>query len=59
VGGAKQTLTGRADSGEEDLAGVAVVIGDGGGGWGSGATGSGVADLDAGLWLFAGWGGML
>ncbi len=32
VGGAKQLLTGGCDAGEEDLAGVAVVIGDGRGG---------------------------
>jgi hypothetical protein len=29
VGGAEQLLAGGADAGEEDLAGVAVVVGDG------------------------------
>jgi hypothetical protein len=45
LGGAKQVLTILSDAGEEDLAGVAFVIGDGRRG------GGGVADLDAG-WRF-------
>jgi hypothetical protein len=51
VGGAKQLLAGESDAGEEDLTGVAVVIGDG-----SGGRGGGVADLYAGWWLLKGWG---
>ncbi len=43
-----------ADAGEEDLAGVAVVIGDGGL-----VCRSGGVDLGAGGWLFDGWSGML
>jgi hypothetical protein len=43
VGGTKQLLAGESDAGEEDLAGVAVVIADG-----RGRRFSGVADLDAG-----------
>jgi len=53
VGGAEEMLTCGSDAGEEDLAGVAVVIGDGREGRG------GVADLDAGWGLFDGWDGML
>jgi len=52
VGGAKLALTGGADAGEEDLAGVAVLIGDGVGdrssGRGGGVRESGVTELDAG-----------
>jgi hypothetical protein len=70
VGGAEQLLAGGTDAGEEDLAGVAVVLGDEGGS-GSGAGGIwlravrdiGVADLDAGAGLCERrgdrWGGLL
>ncbi|MCU1249097.1 MAG: hypothetical protein JWQ49_2126 [Edaphobacter sp.] len=52
VGGAKEMLAGGSYAGEENLAGVAVVVGDsagdGGGGWRGGVRDCGVADLDAG-----------
>jgi len=52
VGGAKELLAGGTDAGEEDLARVAVVIGDG-------VSGGGGVDLGAGLRLFQGWGGVV
>ncbi len=53
VGGGEELLAGGSDAGKEDLAGVAVMIGDGRG-WASGGV-----DLGAGGWLFEGLGGML
>ena len=53
VGGGEKGLAGFADAGEEDLTGVAVVVGDGG------ARGGGGVDLDAGGRLLEGWDGML
>jgi len=54
VRGGEKLLAGGADAGEEDLAGVAVLIGDEGE-----SRGGGGVDLGAGGWLFDSWDGML